>query len=173
MEVRVLGMPADRPRLRLDHEAFAYAGKFVMTNTGKAVIEEDTEILGAVAFNRDRTEDQTWWCRYITVRVDRRGEGIGTKLLESVSDHLLGRPDAKRVKIAVNNPFAYESSYKAGFGYTGQETGIAELVMRRPAPHGPQMYQQGLKEYLERDSLSAREESFVQDRLESPPDETR
>ncbi len=173
MEVRILGMPVDSPSLRLDHEAFAYAGKFVMTNTGKAVIEDDTEILGAVAFNRDRTEDQTWWCRYITVRADRRGEGIGPKLLEWIAEHLLGQPDGTRVKIAVNNPFAYEASYKAGFGYTGQQTGIAELVMARPVPDCPELYQQGLKEYLRRNGLSAREQSFVQDRLDAARDRTR
>lgn len=168
MEFRILGMPADSPSLRLDHREFAYAGKYVMTNTGKAVIEDETEILGAVAFNRDRTEERTWWCRYITVRADRRGEGIGTNLLESIADHLLDRPDSTGVKIAVNNPFAYHASYKAGFGYTGEQTGIAELVMRRPDQKDPQLYAQGLEEFLRRDDLSAKERLFVEDRLESP-----
>lgn len=162
-------MPADGPRLQLDHEAFAYAGKFVMTNTGKAVIEEDREILGAVAFNRDRTDEEIWWCRYITVRTDRRGEGIGASLLESVAEQLLRRADATRVKIAVNNPFAYEASYKAGFGYSGEQTGIAELVLTRPSPQDPQMYLRGLEEYRDRDDLSAAERSFVEARVESPP----
>jgi len=37
------------------------------------------------------------------------------------------------VKIAVNNSFAYAALYKCGFAYTGENTGIAELVLERSA----------------------------------------
>ena len=48
MEYVVLGWPSDGPTLRLDYRQFAYAGKFVMSNTGKAVAYE-----GAPASERD------------------------------------------------------------------------------------------------------------------------
>ena len=38
MEYVLLGWPPDGPTLRLDHRRFAYAGKFVMSTTGKAVV---------------------------------------------------------------------------------------------------------------------------------------
>ncbi|QZP38040.1 GNAT family N-acetyltransferase [Halobaculum magnesiiphilum] len=37
MEFRLLGWPEDGVVLRLDHREYAYAGKFVMSSTGKAV----------------------------------------------------------------------------------------------------------------------------------------
>jgi N-acetylglutamate synthase-like GNAT family acetyltransferase len=129
----VLGDPPDGPTLRLDHERFAYAGKFVMTNTGKAVARADGEIVAAVAFNRDRTDDTVAWMRYITVRNDRRGEGIGPRLAGVTATHL-HETGADRVRIAVNNPYAYVACYRAGFAYANRETGIAEVVLeRRPA----------------------------------------
>ena len=82
MERLVLGWPSDGPTLRLDHRRFSYAGKFVMSNTGKAVVrdpgaatdrEYDDAVLAAVAFNEDRTDPATMWLRYVTVRGDRRG----------------------------------------------------------------------------------------------------
>lgn len=40
MRYAVLGDHHDGPTLLLDWEAFSYAGKFVMSNTGKAVAYE-------------------------------------------------------------------------------------------------------------------------------------
>ena len=37
MRFELVGWPADGPKLALDYRAFSYAGKFVMSNTGKAV----------------------------------------------------------------------------------------------------------------------------------------
>jgi hypothetical protein len=52
--------------------------------------------------------------------------------------------------IAVNNPFAYVAAVKAGFGYTGEETGIAELVMAWPS-HSEDRYEAGLGRFEDRD----------------------
>ncbi|PSQ08956.1 GNAT family N-acetyltransferase [Halobacteriales archaeon QS_5_68_33] len=168
MRFELVGWPADGPKLALDYRAFSYAGKFVMSNTGKTValapeggsaaeqgaagaadedpserpppatdvegvVDPDGRVLGAVAFNADRTDPETWWLRYITVRGDRRGEGIGPRLAAFTTARLRERR-AERVRIAVNNPYAYEALYRAGFAYTGEETGIAELVLARPPP---------------------------------------
>ena len=169
MRFELVGWPADGPKLALDYRAFSYAGKFVMSNTGKAValaganegspagagaagaaggdaserpppatdidgvVDPDGRILGAVAFNADRTDPKTWWLRYITVRGDRRGEGVGPRLAAFTSARLRERR-AERVRIAVNNPYAYEALYCAGFAYTGEETGIAEHVLACPPP---------------------------------------
>lgn len=127
MEFDLLGRAAAEPTLNLDHETFAYAGKFVMSNTGKTVVCEDGELLGAVAFNADHSAPSAVRLRYVTVRSDRRGEGIGSQLLRFTAERLTGEYD--RVLIAVNNPIAYLACYKAGFVYTGTETGIAEVLL--------------------------------------------
>jgi GNAT superfamily N-acetyltransferase len=127
MEFDVLGGESAGPTLRLDHEEFAYAGKFVMSRTGKTVVREDGDLLGAVAFSADTDDERTVHLRYVTVREDRRGEGIGPRLLRFTADSLQERYD--RVVIAVNNPMAYEACYRAGFANTGEETGIAELLL--------------------------------------------
>ncbi|MGQ3412067.1 GNAT family N-acetyltransferase [Natrinema sp. LN54] len=189
MEYELLEWPPDGPKLRLDHERFSYAGKFVMTNTGKAVARaEDGRIVAAVAFNEDRTDGDTLWLRYVTVDRERRGEGIGPRLCRLVRDRALER-GYDRLRIAVNNPFAYEALYRTGFAYTGETTGIAELILEYPSPDSDpetdadaapdadadwtprERYQAGLEEYRARD-LSADEEAFLESRLGSEPPET-
>ncbi|WP_455448581.1 GNAT family N-acetyltransferase [Natrinema thermotolerans] len=176
MEYDLLGWPPDGPKLRLDHERFSYAGKFVMTNTGKAVARTDNgRLVAAVAFNEDRTDADTLWLRYVTVDQDRRGEGIGPALCRLVRDRALER-GYERLRIAVNNPFAYEALYRTGFAYTGETTGIAELILEYPMPDDPdtatwtdrERYQAGLAEYRDRD-LSDAEERFLAERRDGEP----
>ena len=176
VDYELLGWPPDGPSLRLDYERFSYAGKFVMTNTGKAVARaDDGEIVAAVAFNEDRTDADTLWLRYVTVACDRRGAGIGPRLCRLVRDRARER-DYERLRIAVNNPFAYEALYRAGFAYTGETTGIAELVLEHPTPTDDtgwtarERYQAGLEEFRERD-LSDDETAFLDARRgDAPPD---
>lgn len=173
MEYVVLGWPSEGPTLRLDHRQFAYAGKFVMSNTGKAVVRDpdadtsDAGILGAVAFNEDRTDPDTMWLRYITTRNDRRGEGIGARLAAYTTARIHAR-EYVRVVIAVNNPFAYHALSKAGFGYTGEQTGIAELVLEHPSDRT--RYREGLAVFRERD-LTEAERGFldVKEHVGPPP----
>jgi GNAT superfamily N-acetyltransferase len=174
MEFELLGWPSDGPTLELDWRRFSYAGKFVMSSTGKAVAREDGAVVGAVAFNEDRTDPDTLWFRYVTVREDRRGEGVGPQLL----DFALGRASGRaygRVKIAVNNPFAYEACYRAGFAFTGETTGIAELVLAwtpgSDADEDSDSYGDGLDRFRERD-LSEEEVAFLAERAQclSPND---
>jgi len=184
----VLGDADDGPTLLLDWESFSYAGKFVMSNTGKAVAYEGeplaeradadwppdaraaddpvSDVVGAVSFNGDRTDAATAWLRYVTVRDDCRGDGVGARLCAFAADHLLaGR---ERVRIAVNNPFAYEALHKAGFGFTGEETGLAELVLERPHPDRAAAYQDGLDRYHDRE-LSPEEERFLDGKQGASP----
>ncbi|ARS91429.1 GNAT family N-acetyltransferase [Natrarchaeobaculum aegyptiacum] len=196
LEYDLLGWPSDGPKLRLDYRRFSYAGKFVMTNTGKAVVREvgvdddgtgddgsddddvygdraddefDSDVVAAVAFNADRTDPDTLWLRYVTVDRHHRGEGIGPELCRFVRDRAEAR-GYERLRIAVNNPFAYEALYRAGFGYTGETTGIAELVLEhpRPADGSPERYQSGLEAFRERD-LSVEEGDFLESRVGSEP----
>ena len=177
MEYALVGWPDDDPQLRLDHREFSYAGKFVMSNTGKAVAREENsetgtegELIGAIAFNEDRTDAATAWLRYVTVRRDRRGEGIGARLARFASERLEAR-GYDRVRIAVNNPFAYHALHKAGFGYTGDRTGIAELVLSRPGDRTRETYQSGLDAFRERDDLAPEELEFLDAKSEAgPPD---
>ncbi|ADD06780.2 GNAT family acetyltransferase [Natrialba magadii ATCC 43099] len=175
----LLGWPPGGPKLPLDHKRFSYAGKFVMTNTGKAVARDGETIVAAIAFNEDRTDEHTLWLRYVTVARDRRGEGIGPELVSLVRDHAVER-GYERIRIAVNNPFAYEALYRAGFTYTGETTGIAELVLEyQPSTPGENgtttererdTYQDGLDEFRDRD-LSGDETAFLESRVGSePPD---
>ncbi|WP_226041264.1 GNAT family N-acetyltransferase [Natrinema sp. DC36] len=181
MEYELLGWPPDGPTLRLDHERFSYAGKFVMTNTGKAVARApDGRIVAAVAFNEDRTDADTLWLRYVTVDRELRGEGIGPRLCRLVRDRAVER-GYDRLRIAVNNPYAYEALYRTGFAYTGETTGIAELILEYPGPNSDpdadadwderERYQAGLEEFRERD-LSDEEEAFLESREGSGPPET-
>ncbi|USZ68590.1 GNAT family N-acetyltransferase [Halorussus salilacus] len=178
MEYALVGWPDEGPQLRLDHREFSYAGKFVMSNTGKAVARNDAgpgrdggdDLVAAVAFNEDRTDPGTAWLRYVTVRDDRRGEGVGARLAAFASDRLEAR-GYDRVQIAVNNPFAYHALHKAGFGYTGERTGLAELVLARPGDRARESYQAGLDAYRERDDLAPEEREFLEAKAgEGPPD---
>ncbi|WP_222919748.1 GNAT family N-acetyltransferase [Natrinema sp. SYSU A 869] len=176
MEYELLEWPPDGPKLRLDYKRFSYAGKFVMTNTGKAVARAaDGRIVAAVAFNVDRTDEDTLWLRYVTVDRERRGEGIGPRLCRLVRDRAIER-GYDRLRIAVNNPFAYEALYRTGFSYTGETTGIAELILEYPAPTADadtdwdvrERYQAGLAEFRDRD-LSEEETEFLESRRDSEP----
>ncbi len=170
MEVVVIGWPEDRPSLELDQNVFAYAGKFRMTNTGKAIARDDEEIIAAVSFSPDRTDTTQMWLRYLTVRTDRRGESIGPRLALAITAYVLER-GYDRVAIAVNNPFAYEALYRAGFGYSGCQTGIAELVLTHRPQHEAPAYQDGLDVFRRRDTLSDEEHRFLARRADrDPPD---
>ncbi|MFB6256557.1 MAG: GNAT family N-acetyltransferase [Haloplanus sp.] len=160
MEFTLLGWPPDGPTLRLDYRRFAYAGKFVLGSTGKAVVEEggqgsgeyDDHVLAAASFSSDRTDADCLVVRYVTVRDDRQGEGFGARLLAFVAARAVGRYDC--VRIAVNNPAAYVAAHRAGFVFTGRETGLAELVCERPADRPARSdadaYRSGLDRYRER-----------------------
>ena len=203
METVLLGWPPDGPTLRLDYRQFSYAGKFVMSTTGKAVVRAtdethtadgsraedptrgevpsetdgfDDDVLAAVALNADRTDPETLWLRYVTVRADRRGEGLGPKLCRFVAERATDR-GYERVAIAVNNPFAYEALYRAGFAFTGRETGLAELVLARPAARAAEdrsleTYQEGFDRYRGRD-LSSAERAFLERKRGAVPPEPR
>jgi GNAT superfamily N-acetyltransferase len=168
MEYSVLGTAAEGPTVSLDWEQFSYAGKFQMGSTGKAVLEAD-EILAAAAFNGDREQPERAWIRYLTVRDDRQGEGLGPRLARQVTHTLLDR-GFETVSIAVNNPVAYRALYKAGFHFTGRETGIAELVLSFPGPRDPASYRAGLTVFAERE-LPEPHASLVEDWLQdgTPP----
>ncbi len=175
------GAPGEGTTCRLDYRAFAYAGKFVVGDTGKALLrtgdgsdavpewtpaeplpetvdpdEFETDVLAAVSFSPDRTDPACCRLRYVTVHVARRGEGVGPELIRRTVPWLA---DAgyDRVRIAVNNPFAYEALYKCGFAYTGEETGLAELELERsadsPASNHDDLerYRAGLTVFRDRD----------------------
>ncbi len=165
MEFELLGWPDDGPTLRLDYEQFSYAGKFVMSTTGKAVVR-DGAVVAAAAFDRDRTDESTLRVRYVTVRRDRQGEGIGSRLLRTVRERAADR-DFERVVIAVNNPFAYEAASKAGFGYTSEQTGLAERVMAWPTPDRTERYREGIESFRE-EELPPDASSFIDTRETVP-----
>ena len=167
MKFAVRGWPPDGPTLRLDHEQFSYAGKFVMSNTGKAVVLDDDEVVAAVSFNEDRTDADTLWLRYVTVRADRRGEGIGPRLARFATARAHDR-GYDRVTIAVNNVFAYEALSRAGFGFTGEETGIAELVLEHPSDRPPETYRRGFEAFRDRE-LSEDERAFLSRKVDASP----
>lgn len=179
-----LGWPEDGPTLRLDHRAFAYAGKFVMSSTGKAVaydpgptgerdLSESASVVAAAAFSADRSDASTLKLRYLTVRDERRGDGLGARLAAFVAVRAGERYD--RVAIGVNNPFSYEALYKAGFAWTGGTSGLAELVLARPAGAGDPgdraaaRYRAGLERFREREDLDEAEVAFIDGRAAADP----
>lgn len=182
MEFALLGWPDEGPTLRLDYRTFSYAGKFVMSTTGKAVVRDssvtdtdptpstdspsavdpsvfESNVRAAIAFNEDRTDPGVLWFRYVTVHREFRGSGLAPQLASFVADHAEER-GYRRLRIAVNNPFAYHAMYKVGFAYTGRETGLAELVLERPGERDRPTYQCGLDVFRERD-LSDDERQFL------------
>lgn len=167
MAYSLLGWPADDPTLDLDHERFAYAGKFVISSTGKALAREGDATVAAAAFDVDRTDEDCLRIRYVTVREDRRGREIGPRLLRFVvlRAHERGFHD---VAAGVNNPLAYEAFYKAGLAYTGEQTGLAELVCSTAADRDADRYRAGLSAYRERD-LSDPENAFLDAHEDSDP----
>lgn len=168
MEFALLGWPDDDHPLRLDYREFAYAGKFVMTSTGKAVIGDDG-VVAAAAFDADRTDPATLCVRYITVRRDRQGEGLGPRLLRFVRERASVQ-GYDRLTIGANNPFSYEAAYRAGFCFTGEEAGIAELTLEWPGDRSTERYRAGLAVFRQRD-LSGDESAFLDAKLDAePPD---
>ncbi|WP_135663402.1 GNAT family N-acetyltransferase [Halorhabdus rudnickae] len=167
MEYTLLGWPEDGPTLDLDHERFAYAGKFVISSTGKAVARDGDETVAAAAFDPDRTDGDCLRIRYVTVRLDRRGKGIGSSLLRFVVERARER-GYDEVKAGVNNPIAYEAFYRAGLAYTGERTGLAELVLSTAADRDAERYRAGLDVYGERD-LDKRERAFLRARTGGSP----
>lgn len=165
MEFELLGWADMGPTVRLDHEQFSYAGKFTMSTTGKAVVR-DGEVVAAAAFDRDRTDDATLRIRYVTVRRDRQGEEIGSRFLRTLRERAADR-GFDRVVIAVNNPFAYEAAAKAGFGYTGEQTGLAERVLAWPAPDRTGRYREGIESFREED-LPPEYTAFIDTRETAP-----
>lgn len=186
MEYAVIATPDDALGFRLDWKRFSYAGKFVMTNTGKAVAADpdrlgrpdwppaardaQTEgVYAAVSFNRDREHDDLAWLRYVTVRDDKQAAGIAPRLCAATARWLLDEWTVSRVRIAVNNPYAYDALHKAGFGWTGEETGLRERILERPSPaDAVDVYAEGLRSYLDADPTDA-ERDFVEDRLDRGP----
>jgi len=169
VEFELLGGPAAGITLELDYREFAYAGKFVMSDTGKAVARTAGEIVGAVAFNRDRSDAAVVRLRYVTVREDRRGQGVGARLLRFTADRLSAEYDA--VVIAVNNPVAYRACYRAGFQSTGTERGIAELELRYE-PGGERdrsRYEEGLAVFAARDLPADQRDCLERSRRTGPP----
>lgn len=203
MEFALLGWPADKPRLRLDYRRFSYAGKFITGKTGIAVVRGDPPenhseppavdalgslpdgldesafddgILAAVAFTVDRTDPDTLWLRYLTVRADLRGSGhrLGPRLAVFITEQAAEK-GYETARIAVNNVFSYHALYKAGFSYTGRETGLAELLLERPtetpAAASTSTYHDGLDQFRQCEGLSAAETSFLAAHTDATPPE--
>jgi len=198
MEFTVLGAAGTGASCRLDYRAFAYAGKFVTGDTGKAVLETgdgsaaapgwtpdrslpetvdpadfEESVVAAVSFSPDRTDPTCCRLRYVTVHAARRGEEIGPTLIRRTV-HWLADAGYDRVRIAVNNPFAYEALYKCGFAYTGEQTGLAELELARPAAAvaatraDADRYRTGLRRFRDDDTeRSDAERAFLRLRLDT------
>lgn len=160
MDCELLGMPATGQTLTLDHEQFAYAGKFVMSNTGKTVARDEGSIIGAIAFNEDRSTANTVRLRYVTVRRDRQGDGVGSRLLRFTAELLTA--EYEQILIAANNPIAYRACYRAGFVFTGEETGLAELLLRYDPDGDRDQYADGLAIFRQRDLPDAHESVLKQ-----------
>lgn len=167
MYIEFRGSPEGGPQVDVDHTRFRYAGKFNMTTTGKALLIKDETWIAIASFNRDRTCEDRVWLRYITVRDDHQQAGIGPRFLRSITKEL--REHASSVRIAVNNPYAYQAAYKSGFVFTGEQTGIAEVILEYPEIWTLHAYEAGLTEFTNREGLSEQEREFVSEKRHGPP----
>ncbi len=160
MEFVFLGWPSDGPRLELDHRRFAYAGKFVMRSTGKAIVRTGDQTIAAVSFSPDRTRDDRMWIRYVTVEETHRGRRIAPRLVGATVDRILAH-DFAVVTIAVNNPFSYVAMSRAGFGFTGETTGIAEVVCSTDVEQEPVRFRAGMGVVIARAPASPAERRYA------------
>lgn len=163
----LLGWATDGPTLDLDHTVFGYAGKFRTPRTGKAV-GRDGNIVAAACFNDDRAYANALRIRYLTVREDRRGEAIGPRLAAFVRRRACDQ-GYDRVRIAVNNPIAYDALYKAGFGYTGEERELGELLLEAPDDQPETTYYNGLDAFARADLPAAHRAVIDRGRDRGPP----
>lgn len=147
------------------------------TGTGtdlRDVEERSSGVIAAVSFDPDRAVDAALRVRYVTVREDRRGEGIGPRLLAFLVERALDR-EYEVVRIGVNNPIAYCACYTAGFGFTGEQSGMGELVLQSPPPaepdsaDGAEHYRDGLEQFAARDLPQAQERVLERHRGGEPP----
>lgn len=165
----LLGLPSEEPTLEVSHEEFAYAGNFRLPDTGKTVVNTDDRLLGIAAFNDERTAGNRGRIRYVSIRRNARGEGLGPRLLrftgERLADHYAS------LAMAVNNPIAYEAAYRAGFISTGRETGVSEIVLTYRPDRDPSIedYRAGFERFAAEDLPD--EQRAILDRYatESPP----
>ena len=145
----------------------------VTTPPDREFTEPPGEVLAATAFNADRTDESVLWLRYVTVRDDQQGRGLAGPLCAFVCRRA-DRRGYDTVRIAVNNPFAYDAASKAGFAYIGRETGLAELVLARPAtgasPPDRERYRAGLGVFRDRE-LSDEHTRFLDRAWERGPPE--
>ncbi|MFP4218468.1 MAG: GNAT family N-acetyltransferase [Salinarchaeum sp.] len=163
----LLGWATDGPILDLDHTVFGYAGKFRTPRTGKAVAR-DENIVAAACFNDDRAYANALRIRYLTVREDRRGEAIGPRLAAFVRRRARDR-GYDRVRIAVNNPIAYDALYKTGFGYTGEERELGEVLLEAPDNQPETAYYNGLDAFTREDLPAAHRTVIDRGRDRGPP----
>lgn len=168
MHVEFRGSPSGGPAVSLDHTDFRYAGKFQMTTTGKALLFDSDTCMGITAFSTDRTCENRIWLRYVSVHDDYQARGIGPRFLRTTAIELLDQGES--IRIAVNNPFAYQAAYKAGFVYTRKQTGIAELILEHPGIRSNETYLEGLNTFQDASHLSPREQSYIAEkRTKAPP----
>lgn len=166
MEFAVISWPdVEGGTLDLDHTVFSMAGRFVRPGPGTAVARRGKTVIAAARFNTDRTDGDVGRIRTIAVRTDRRGEGIGSRLLAGLRVVLLdGR--YRRLRIAVNNPYAYQAAYRAGFAWTGRTSGMAELVLEAPSDGTDAEYAMGMTRYAERTELPDAMRTFAAERAD-------
>lgn len=151
LEYRIHGWPGSGCTLNLSEADFSYAGQFVRSTTGKAVACRGDTVFGACSFTPDRGVEAGLRIRYITVHEDYRGNRIGPALASFLVDKVTER-DYEVVRIAVNNPAAYVSMYRAGFAYTGETRDLGEVILEAPATDRKlEPYRRGLETFSDRE----------------------
>jgi GNAT superfamily N-acetyltransferase len=173
VEYALLAGPTGDATLDLDHREVPLAGDFVQPRgvaVARAPERGDSDgIVAAAGFDPDRTTPDVVRIRAITVRADRQGEGIGSRLA-AFTRAALHAEGWGRVLIGVATPVAYHALHKAGFADPGTTTGLRERVLVHPAPDDPVPYATGLRWYLDHDPSPA-ERSFIAERADAgPPD---
>lgn len=149
------------------------AGEEVSESGSEDVAEVDGRpVLAAASFDEDRAVPDALRIRYVTVREDHRGEGIGPELLAFVVERASAR-GYERVRIGVNNPIAYRACYRAGFGFADEESGMGELVLEAPsADRSVERYRDGLERFADRD-LPERQRRVLERHRDGEPPEDR
>ncbi len=155
--------PGEDDVLTVSHETFPFAGKFGRRATGTAIGLRGDEIVAALSFSPDRTDETCCRIRFLAVRRDRQREGLATTLVREFTAWALSE-GYETVRISIDSPFAAVAVARAGFVFTGDTAPRGEVVFRYPG-NGELTLEAALRCLLER-PLSVEQEHFIRARLE-------
>lgn len=163
MDVVHASAPGDDPDVELDHGRFPYAGKLTTRDVGLILGRDRGEVVAAASYSIDRTDEDRCVIRYIAVRRDRQGEGLGTELLAATPGILFDRR-FDSIKMAARSPYALVAAVRAGFCVIEERAPDGSPFVSYPPTTASGSLESGFTA-LQKLSLTADHREYIADRL--------